>query len=240
MGTTKAPSIQTQLEGFAWYYSFILGNLFGLSSLVYIFDPVQRYRFMVESLEDYKDTTVYLELLYLAFKHVREGILLYPRLALYLHLFCAAVFQIIGPIQFLTSIRGKYPVLHRWMGRIFLISNTISTITSFFMVSQLHWSAKYASYLYGVWGLICGYMAYTSIIGKRLTEHKNWVLRTYSNGFAVVQMRLLGTLIFPGPAFITVETSIFLGVSFWFWWTVQFLGMEVYIWKTQFVSQKKS
>ena len=45
------------------------------------------------------------------------------------HVIPAMLFMILGPLQFVRSLRAKYPVVHRWSGRVFLIASAFVGIT---------------------------------------------------------------------------------------------------------------
>src|SRR5260370_14162945 len=45
------------------------------------------------------------------------------------HILPAMLFMVLGPLQFVRTLRSKYPQFHRWSGRIFLTSSAVVGIT---------------------------------------------------------------------------------------------------------------
>ena len=45
------------------------------------------------------------------------------------HILPAMLFMVLGPLQFVRSLRSKYPQFHRWSGRIFLTASAVVGIT---------------------------------------------------------------------------------------------------------------
>ena len=49
------------------------------------------------------------------------------------HILPAMLFMVLGPLQFIRSLRSKYPQIHRWSGRIFLTASAIVGVTGLTM-----------------------------------------------------------------------------------------------------------
>src|SRR2546423_10245950 len=45
------------------------------------------------------------------------------------HILPAMLFMVLGPLQFLRSLRAQYPRVHRWSGRVFLIASAVVGIS---------------------------------------------------------------------------------------------------------------
>src|SRR5262249_12011578 len=56
----------------------------------------------------------------------------YPILTL-IHILPALLFMILGPLQFVSSIRLRHPQWHRWSGRVYLLCSLIVGLTAFVM-----------------------------------------------------------------------------------------------------------
>lgn len=117
---------------------------------------------------------------------------------LYVHIFSGGIALIIGPFQFLTRLRNRRPTLHRWMGRIYLLSILFGGLSAFLIAPGM------ISGLVGEFGLIMlailwlwtGWMAYKNIRAGNVAIHREWMIRNYALTFAAVTLRLwLGTLI---------------------------------------------
>src|SRR5260370_37032297 len=45
------------------------------------------------------------------------------------HILPAMLFMVLGPLQFVRSLRSNYPQVHRWSGRIFLTASAVVGVT---------------------------------------------------------------------------------------------------------------
>jgi hypothetical protein len=49
------------------------------------------------------------------------------------HVLPAMLFMLLGPLQFVGSLRSKYPQIHRWSGRVFLSASAVVGVTGLTM-----------------------------------------------------------------------------------------------------------
>ncbi|MBX3038480.1 MAG: DUF2306 domain-containing protein [Anaerolineales bacterium] len=119
-------------------------------------------------------------------------------LGLYIHIFAGGLALLIGPFQFLTRIRDSKPMLHRWMGRIYLICILLGGLSAFVIAPGM------ISGLVGEIGLISlatlwlwtAWNAYRNIRAGNIEIHRDWMTRNYALTFAAVTLRVwLGILI---------------------------------------------
>jgi len=129
-------------------------------------------------------------------RYATESTLRY--VGLFVHIFASAIALILGPFQFLGGLRKRRPVLHRWMGRIYLIGVLFGGLAAFVIAPGM------ISGLVGEFGLISlailwlwtGWNAYTTIRAGNVAAHREWMIRNFALTFAAATLRLwLGTLI---------------------------------------------
>lgn len=129
-------------------------------------------------------------------RYANESMLRY--IGLFVHIFSGGTALILGPFQFITKFRDRRPTLHRWMGRIYLISILLGGLSAFLIAPGM------ISGLVGEFGLITlallwlwtGFMAYTNIRAGNVESHREWMIRNYALTFAAATLRLwLGVLI---------------------------------------------
>ena len=85
---------------------------------------------------------------------IHEGSLLQPgdptlaRLAtfrwwLFPHVTGGAIALIVGPLQFSSTLRRRFPALHRWVGRLYVLAVTLSASLSLYIIvrfeDQVNW-----------------------------------------------------------------------------------------------------
>ncbi len=129
---------------------------------------------------------------------------------LFVHAFSSGLALILGPFQFLTKLRDRRRNLHRWMGRVYLLSVLVGGLSAFLIAPGL------ISGLVGEVGLMLlaflwlssGFMAYANIRAGNVDAHREWMIRNYALTFAGVMLRLLvGTLIATQLPFLETKYS---------------------------------
>lgn len=118
--------------------------------------------------------------------------------SLFIHAFSSGIALLLGPFQFLNGLRQRRPVLHRWLGRIYLTGILVGGLSAFViapgiisgLVGQVGLS------LLGVLWLWTGWNAYSTIRAGQVALHREWMIRNFGLTFAAVTLRLwLGILI---------------------------------------------
>ncbi len=99
---------------------------------------------------------------------------------------------LIGPWQFVTSLRAKFPKLHRWSGRVYMIAVLIGGIGGFFIA----WSSEYGpiavtgfALLSVVWLLVTG-KGYLCVRNRQFQAHRKWMMRSFALTAAAITLRL--------------------------------------------------
>eukprot|EP00934_Nitzschia_sp_Nitz4_P004750 Nitzschia sp. Nitz4//scaffold32_size149145//64408//65493//NITZ4_002880-RA/size149145-processed-gene-0.124-mRNA-1//-1//CDS//3329548072//4740//frame0 len=117
-----------------------------------------------------------------------------------MHMAFGAVCLLIGPFQFMSTIRKSFPVVHRWSGRIYCSSAIMSSISGLSftclkgrLVGGWNMTAAFATA--GVFFGICAFKAWqTARLAKvsatpDYTSHRNWAIRSYSQVLAPMLYR---------------------------------------------------
>lgn len=110
------------------------------------------------------------------------------------HVLAAAVMTAGGLFQLVPAIRQKWPKVHRWNGRIFMVTALSLAFGGLWLV----WGRGTYLNLTGAFGvsfnglLIIGFavMAWRSAVNKNFAEHRRWALRLFIVANAVWYMRL--------------------------------------------------
>jgi Predicted membrane protein (DUF2306) len=111
-----------------------------------------------------------------------------------LHVLLAAVITLGGLIQLIPAIRQHWPLLHRWNGRMFMMTALLLAIGGLWLV----WVRGTYLTLAGAIGislnamLIIGFsiMAWRAAVNRDFTQHRRWALRLFIVANAVWFMRL--------------------------------------------------
>ena len=112
---------------------------------------------------------------------------------LLMHIIGSMLAILIGPFQFLQKIRtGRLLNLHRWLGRIYLLSVLVGGFGGLYM-AQFAYGGLVTQLGFGGLGLLwlfTGWMAYILIRNKDIERHREWMTRNYALTFAGVMLRL--------------------------------------------------
>jgi hypothetical protein len=99
------------------------------------------------------------------------------------HLLLAVVITAGGPLQLVPWIRTRALPLHRWNGRLYILTAVIISLAGLYMV----WTRGTAGgpllrvgiSLNGVLILICAALAWRFALARRIEAHRRWALRTF-------------------------------------------------------------
>ncbi|RDY62023.1 DUF2306 domain-containing protein [Flagellimonas nanhaiensis] len=164
-------------------------------------------------------------------------------LAVATHLLFAVVVLFGGPIQFIPKLRNKFPLFHRWNGRIYLSAALLLSISGLYMViskgtiSGLVGDISVS--LNGILILLFSIYALTTAMKRKIVVHRKWVLRLFLAMGGVWFFRIglmFWLLVNGGPVGFDPETFrgpflVFLGFG---QYLIPLILLEFYFW-----SQKK-
>jgi tetratricopeptide (TPR) repeat protein len=155
------------------------------------------------------------------------------------HIIFATVISVAGAFQLIPRVRNRFPVFHRWNGRLYLLAAFTQAITGLYLtlsgrklVGDL--SQQIAVRLSAVLILLCGAMALRFALVRDFQTHRRWALRLFivSSGSWFFRVALfLSFLIFGGPFGFDPDT--FTGPFLTFLAFATFLGplgiLELYL-----------
>jgi hypothetical protein len=111
---------------------------------------------------------------------------------LFVHAGFGAAALLLGPAQFLPAVRVRAPVLHRWMGRTYIVSCLLSGAAGLLLAAATK-AGPVATAGFGaaaVVSLTCAIQAWRLALARRFDEHRRWVFRSYAVIFAAVTLRI--------------------------------------------------
>jgi uncharacterized membrane protein len=150
------------------------------------------------------------------------------------HILPAMLFMVLGPLQFIRSLRAKHPQLHRWSGRIFLAASTVVGITGLTMAFGKTIGGvdeKAAITMFGSFFLVALTKALWHALRREFAEHREWMLRGYAIGLAVATIRPIMATFFAAAVLRghTADPKEFFGTAFWTGFTLQMIAAEIWI-----------
>ena len=100
---------------------------------------------------------------------------------LLLHILSGIIALSLGPFQFIKRIRSQYLNIHRITGRVYVISVLVGSLAAFYLATTSGGSFAYRVGLGGlafVW-ISSTAMAYVFIRQGNITQHREWMIRSY-------------------------------------------------------------
>jgi len=152
-----------------------------------------------------------------------------------MHVIGGAVVLLVGGFQFVPAIRQNYPLLHRWMGRLYLSFVLIGGIGGLVMapVSEGGLVAHFGFGVLAVLWLFSGAQAYAAIRRGDVATHKIWMMRNFAMAFGAVTLRIyLGLFAAAGVPFaeaypVVAWISWVLNLIFVEWFLVRQAGRQI-------------
>jgi uncharacterized membrane protein len=136
---------------------------------------------------------------------------------------------LIGPFQFWKKLRDKYAATHRLLGRVYLIMVLTAAICSTYLAwsssIQLNFSWAFALQISAIAWATTAVMAYISVRSGRITQHKEWMIRSYILTFSFAIFRWLIDI--PFVINLMEKSGERKPTMAWFSWVVPLLIAEI-------------
>lgn len=109
-----------------------------------------------------------------------------------LHISASPVALILGAPQFSTRLRLRWPGLHRWTGRLYVMAILIGGVSGF-LLAMGSWERPAVAMGFGLLSVLwIGFTlnALRLIRAGQRTDHQRWMIRSFALTFAAVLLRL--------------------------------------------------
>ena len=144
------------------------------------------------------------------------------------HILFATVINIAGALQLIPGIRNRFPVFHRWNGRLFVLAAFTQAITGIYLTLWVgNLVGDTTQHVVAVLGalllIFCAVMALRFAMQRDFTTHRRWALRLFLVASAALFIRagFAVTLVLLGP--IGFDSTTFTGPMVTFWSIAQYL-----------------
>ena len=150
------------------------------------------------------------------------------------HILPGILFMVLGPLQFVGSLRSRYPGFHRWSGRIFLTASAVIGISGLTMAAGETIGGvdeKSAIFLFGTFFLFALGKALWHAMRREFVAHREWMLRGFAVGLAVATIRPIMGAFFAAALLRghAPQPHEFFGTAFWIGFTLQAIVAELWI-----------
>jgi uncharacterized membrane protein len=147
--------------------------------------------------------------------------------ALQIHIAGSALALFLGVWNFWGKSRDKYPFLHRWLGRVYLLAVLVGGTSGFYLGLTAFGGlpTQMGFVLLAVLWLSTGVMAYLRVRQRDFLSHREWMIRNYALTLAAVTLRLwLPAFLSLGFSFVEAYVTIA-----WLSWVPNLLISELII-----------
>ena len=149
-----------------------------------------------------------------------------------LHLLPGGIFLLLAPLQFSARLRRRHIRIHRWSGRLVIVTGIIGAVTGMYfglLMPYGGWGEAVAIAIFG--GLFLGAIVrgYVAIRSRQVTRHREWMIRVLALALAISVVRILmGVLDYAlTPAGFTPRQNFVLAV--WAAWIISLAAAELWI-----------
>jgi len=100
------------------------------------------------------------------------------------HLATGAIILLLGPIQLIGAVRARWPVLHRWLGRLYVFTGAVAGLGGLgFILSKGTiggWRMNVGFGLYGVLMVVAAIETWRHARARRFGPHRAWAIRLFA------------------------------------------------------------
>lgn len=151
-----------------------------------------------------------------------------------IHILPGMLFMTLGPLQFITKLRTRYPSLHRWSGRIFLSASAVLGVAGLSMAlgpTVGGVDEKAAILLFGSFFLIALSKAFWHALRREFGRHREWMIRGFATGLAVAAIRPIMGSFFAAAVLrgTPPDPKSFFGAAFWIGFVLSVAAAEAWI-----------
>jgi uncharacterized membrane protein len=149
-----------------------------------------------------------------------------------IHIVPGLLFVVLAPLQFVKRLRTRRPAVHRWMGRVALVSGLIAGVTALVMSPIMTLGGvnqAVATMFFALIFLFALMRAFIYIRNGNVALHRQWMIRAFAIGLAVATIRPIVGVFFATRSLSHLTPYEFFGTAFWLGFTMHLIAAEVWI-----------
>lgn len=150
-----------------------------------------------------------------------------------LHMVPGAIVLAMAPLQFLPSIRRRWPGVHRWSGRLLLAMAALAAASGFFFGFAAPLGGALEASAVAVFGALFVFAAAKGWLAIRRGDpasHREWMIRMFAVavGIAVIRVGMIATIAATGSG-VEALTPAGFAAALWIGWLVTVAAAELWI-----------
>ncbi len=147
-----------------------------------------------------------------------RGVIEHVPLQALTHMIVAPIALLTGPWQFIPGLRARWPLLHRWTGRLYVLACVVAGVGAL-ATAPFASGGPIAGLGFGIlavlwlWTTISGWRA---AVNRKIAQHRIWMRFSYALTFGAVTLRLqipFGFIFFHFHSYS--EMSVWLAYTSW-------------------------
>ncbi|NKQ55679.1 DUF2306 domain-containing protein [Amycolatopsis sp. K13G38] len=151
----------------------------------------------------------------------------YPMLVA--HIFLGSLALLTACLQLWPWLRQRCPLVHRWSGRVYVVSCVLGGIAVLTFSSMTYWgpNQQAANTMLGVLWVATTIAGWRMARKRRYAQHREWMVRSFALCFSIILNRPWGMALMAAtsPQDETAVAQI-VGVGAWLSWVVNLLVAE--------------
>jgi hypothetical protein len=153
------------------------------------------------------------------------------------HVIAGLLLALFIPVQLSAGVRGRFPHLHRWVGRTLMIVGIVVGLSGYAMVVTPIGGPLEVSAIvfYGTALLASLLIAWRHIRRGDAMRHREWILRAIAIVLGIATTRPVVAVFFATSPLTQLSPSQFFGAAFWIGFTSTALAGEWYVRSTRHV-----
>jgi uncharacterized membrane protein len=156
-----------------------------------------------------------------------------------LHVVPGVIFLLLGPLQFISDIRKHWPKLHRWAGRLFILSGFTFAVTALIInVSFPPFGGQFKSlavYIFSIAQILTLGIALHAVLQRDFIRHRAWMMRAFAIGLAISTMRIF---FIPAYLLFGVPNDLTVALGMWIGFLVNILVVELILWRERWQNER--
>jgi hypothetical protein len=158
------------------------------------------------------------------------------------HVIAGLLLALFIPVQLSAGVRGRFPHLHRWVGRTLMIVGIVVGLSGYAMVVTPIGGPLEVSAIvfYGTALLASLLIAWRHIRRGDVMRHREWILRAIAIVLGIATTRPVVAVFFATSPLTQLSPSQFFGAAFWIGFTSTALAGEWYVRSTRHDRQIRS
>lgn len=109
------------------------------------------------------------------------------------HAVSGLIFMLLGPLQFIKGLRNRFPIFHRFAGRLFMIASLFIGLSGITMVITFPFAGvteQIIIFIVAAGFLFSLYQSFQFIKKRKIALHREWIIRVFSIGLGISMIRI--------------------------------------------------